>query len=86
MDVGDSGCHSDGGVVSNSNFGKAFDSGTLGISRPTRLPNTTENPLPYVFIEDEAFPLKTNMLRPYPGKNLDEKLAISIIDLAGLDK
>ena len=32
--------------------------------------------LPYVFIGDEAFPLKVNMLRPYPGKNLEEPLAI----------
>ena len=76
MDIGDAGRQSDGGVFSKSNFGKAFDSGTLGIPKPRILPNTTENPLPYVFVGDEAFPLKTNMLRPYPGKNLDEKLAV----------
>ena len=30
---------------------------------------STQPPLPYVFVGDEAFPLH-NMLRPYPGRNL----------------
>ena len=77
MDTGDAGRHSDGGFLfSNSNFGRAFDNGTLGIPRPKILPKTQTSPLPYVFIGDEAFPLKINMLRPYPGKKLNEKLAI----------
>ena len=76
MDVGDAGRHSDGGVFSNSEFGKALDSGMLGIPNPKLLPNTTQSPLPFVFVGDEAFPLKMNMLRPYPGKNLSEDLTI----------
>ena len=61
---------------SNSNFCRAFDNGTLGIPEPKFLPKTTASPLPYVLIGDQAFPLKTNMLRPYPGKNLSDKLAL----------
>ena len=76
MDVGDAGRHSDGGVFSNSEFGKALDSDMLGIPNPRLLPNTTQSPLPFVFVGDEAFPLKMNMLRPYPGKNLSEDLVI----------
>ena len=76
MDVGDAGRHSDGGVFSNSAFGKALDTDTLCIPSPRSLPNMTQSPLPFVFVGDEAFPLKTNMLRPYPGKNLSEDLAI----------
>lgn len=76
MDVGDAGRHSDGGFFSNSTFGKALGSGSLDIPSPRSLPNTTQSPLPFVFVGDEAFPLKTNMLRPFPGKNLSEDLAI----------
>ena len=29
-----------------------------------------EGPMPHVIVGDEAFQLKTCLLRPYPGKNL----------------
>ena len=48
----------------------------LGIPNRRLLPNTTKSPLPFVFVGDEAFALKMNMLCPYPGKNLSENLAI----------
>jgi len=34
------------------------------------LPNTN-SVFPHYFVRDEAFPLKSYILRPYPGKNLD---------------
>ena len=37
---------------------------------------TTQPALPFVFVGDEAFPLKKNLLRPFPGKNLTEPLAV----------
>ena len=72
VDVGDAGRHSDRGVLSNSSFGQALDDKTLHIPRGRPLPGTSSPMLPYVIVEDEAFPLKENMMRPYPGKNLDE--------------
>lgn len=32
--------------------------------------------MPYVFVGDEAFPLKDNMMRPYPGKDLPQRKAV----------
>ena len=72
VDVGNSGRHSDGGVFSNSAFGQA-GSLSLAVTRP--LPGATTE-APFVFVRDEAFPLRTNMLRPYPGRDLDERTAV----------
>ena len=58
--IGDYGCHSDGGVLSHSNFGQAMESGSLSITEPANLPGTTTI-LPYIFVGDAAFPLKTYM-------------------------
>ena len=71
VDIGDNGRHSDGGVLSHSNFGQAMESGSLSIPEPANLPGTTTT-LPYIFLGDAAFPLKTYMLRPYPGRFLEE--------------
>ena len=76
VDIGDNGCHSDGGVLTNSDFGQALKNGALSIPSDRPLTGTTRPNLPYVFVGDEAFPLKMNMLRPYPGKNLPEREAI----------
>ena len=71
VDIGDYGHHSDGGVLSHSNFGQAMENGSLSIPEPANLPGTTTM-LPYVFVGDAAFPLKTYMVRPYPGRFLEE--------------
>ena len=68
VDIGDSGRHSDGGVLSNSAFGKALLDGKLPFPQSRALPGTTSPALPYVIVADEAFPLRCNMLRPYPGR------------------
>ena len=68
IDLGSAGRRSDGGVLANSEFGQALESGSLVLPSPRPLPGTAD--LPYIFVGDEAFPLRTNMLRPYPGKHL----------------
>ena len=78
VDIGDAGRHSDGGVLSNSAFGQALESGTLSIPDPCPLPGTNQPALPFVIVGDEAFPLKPNILRPYPGKNLRGMYIISM--------
>ena len=70
VDLGDVGRHSDGGVLSHSEFGKALEENSLFLPAPRLLPGTTQCELPYIIVGDEAFPLRTNMLRPYPGRYL----------------
>ena len=76
VDIGDSGHHSDGGVLSNSSFGKALLDGKLPFPQSQALPGTTSLALPYVIVADEAFPLQTNMFQPYPRRNLQESQSV----------
>ena len=69
IDVGASGRESDGGVFAESKFGKLLDSDSLGIPFANNITNSDVN-VPYVIVADAAFPLKTYMLKPYPGKQL----------------
>lgn len=76
IDVGDCGRHSDGGVLSNSLLGQGLENRTLCFPNDSPLPGTVLPTLPFVMVGDEAFPLKNNLLRPYPGKDLEEAQAI----------
>ena len=57
FDLGQVGRFSDGGVLSNSEFSRALDEGSLQCPPPCPLPNTLSPDLPYVIIGDEAFPI-----------------------------
>ena len=70
VDVGCNGRISDGGVFANSYIFKALEEKSLNIPNGKLLPGR-ENPLPYVIVGDEAFPLKTYLLKPYPSRQLD---------------
>ncbi|XP_075550343.1 uncharacterized protein LOC142583741 [Dermacentor variabilis] len=65
-DVGVYGKQSDGGVLEQSIFGQLLDKGKLQVPRDLLLPNTAL-PAPCAFIGDEAFQLRTDFLRRYPG-------------------
>jgi hypothetical protein len=71
--IGDAGRHSNGGVLSSSAFGRALESGALS---DCPLPGASQPSLPYVIVGNEIFLLRANMLRPYPGRNLQESRAI----------
>ena len=69
VDVGSYGRSSDGGV--NSIFGQALRDGTLGIPEDALLPGADHlGPQPFVFVADEAFPLRRDLMRPFPGTHL----------------
>ena len=71
IDVGAYGRNSDGGVLANSPLGRGLREHSLGIPDDIPLPGAElMGPMPFVIVGDEAFPLKRNLMRPYPGRNL----------------
>ncbi|XP_046893573.1 uncharacterized protein LOC124479089 isoform X3 [Hypomesus transpacificus] len=63
--------NSDGGTLGNSAFGEALKDGTLDLLENSIIPGAEpRGPLPHVFVGDEAFPLRSNLMRPFPGTNL----------------
>ncbi|XP_049273627.1 uncharacterized protein LOC119399351 [Rhipicephalus sanguineus] len=68
VEVGHNGSESDGGIFSRSKLQPMVDDGTLGVPPAASL-GTIGN-MPYFFVGDEAFPLKTYMMRPYSKKSL----------------
>ena len=73
VDIGDSGRHSDGGVLAHSDFGKALLERKLAFPEDCALPGTTSPQLPFTIVADKAFPLKPNIMRPYLGWNLPKE-------------
>uniref|UniRef100_A0A8C5LRV2 DDE Tnp4 domain-containing protein n=1 Tax=Leptobrachium leishanense TaxID=445787 RepID=A0A8C5LRV2_9ANUR len=69
VDVGAYGKESNGGIFSNSNLSWQLERGALGVHRHTALPGTGIM-TPCVLLGDEAYPLKTYLMRPYPASRL----------------
>jgi len=72
IDIGSYGREGDSNIFNECPFGKILYGKKLNFPEPNLLPNTNNNPQPFVFIDDEAFALHTNLLRPYPGHNLTD--------------
>ncbi|CAK1603724.1 unnamed protein product [Parnassius mnemosyne] len=66
VDFGAYGRNSDGGIFAQCNLGKRLENGTLHVPIGKNLPGSSTF-APYVIVGDEAFPLKTYLMRPYPG-------------------
>lgn len=79
IDVGSYGKNSDGGIFSHSTFGKALEQNKLNVPKDANLPST-EIPAPYVIVGDEAFPLRTYLMRPYPGNQINGEIEKQIFN------
>ena len=70
VDIGDAGRQSDGGVYANSQLGYAIDNNLLNIPAPEPINGYDhEKIFPYVYVADDAFSLKTFMIKPYASNN-----------------
>ena len=65
VDVGTHGSAHDGTVFSQSTLGQRLQEGGLD------LPPPPGDGLEYVFVADEAFPLRDEIMRPYPGRGME---------------
>lgn len=75
VDIGAKGRESDGGVFAHSEIGKRFESGSFNLPPPQKVRNGPV--LPFVLVADEAFPLTTYMMRPFPRSgnlNIEKKI------------
>lgn len=69
-DFGVNGRVSDGGVIDHTTFYKKLKEGNLRLPLPTK-PTYSENLIPFVFIGDEAFSLRSDFLKPFGQKELN---------------
>ena len=77
VDIGSFGSNSDGGIFANSNFGRRLEHDQLNLPEDAMLVDSPQTGiLPYMFVADEAFPLKTCIMRPYPGRYLEKECLI----------
>lgn len=73
MDIGSEGRQCDSTIFQNSKLGQRFYDESLQLPVAKCVSATNNITLPYVLIADEAFPLTTFMMRPYPRNNLDTR-------------
>lgn len=71
VDIGSYGKNSDGGIFHNSNMKNYLETEILHHLEDKPLPGMTMK-MPHVIVGDEAFPLKTYLMRPYPGAQCDD--------------
>ena len=71
IDVGAYGRQSDGGIFRESSLGRCLENRDIDIPPPKVLPNSNEA-LPYVILGDEAYPLTSYLMRPFPRQDLNE--------------
>ena len=69
VEVGANGRNSDGGIWDKCALKQAIEKGTLNLPDKKQLPGR-DSKLPYVITGDDAFPLKSYLMKPYPQRNL----------------
>ena len=69
-----------GGVFKNTDLHLALETKQLGLPDPKPLPHFIDSsnidPVPFVLVGDEAFPLSEYLMKPYAQRNLDDERRI----------
>ena len=76
VDIGEAGRQSDAGVFANSNIGHCITNNLLAAPKPKVLRGTTHE-FPYVFVADDAFPLRMNIIKPYSETRMEIEKVIA---------
>lgn len=75
VDIGSYGRNSDSTIFEDTPLYRRLQSNMLNIPNPSPI-RTNGEAVPYVFIGDEAFALSQNLMRPYSGRNIEQKKRI----------
>jgi len=76
VDIGQYGSNNDSGVLLRSEINKRFENESLNLPEPSTLEGCRFDPLPFYMVGDEIFPLKTWLMRPFPGKDIEESQSV----------
>ena len=69
VSIGASASGSDGGVFAETDLKATLEDGSIGLPEPSPLPND-DKPMPYHIVADDAFPLKTWLMKPLPQRKM----------------
>lgn len=70
--VGTGGCESDASLFAHSDLCRVMDRGILNFPPPEPLPNT-DIEMPYMLVGDGGFPLRSDLMKPYPCSQMDHR-------------
>lgn len=76
VETGTNGKVSDGGVLKNTEFYDELNSGKLNLPYPQSISDSSTTMLPFVFVGDEAFALRTDFMKPFGQKTLNRSRRI----------
>lgn len=76
VDIGAMGRRSGGGIFANSNFGLVCETDQIDLPPPSHITEENDYKFPYVFVGDEAFPLKHYLMRSFPKNSCDREKRI----------
>ena len=75
IDVGYCGSNGDSRIFKASPLGRAFMNGNLNIPGPKQLPGWPQGGcLPHCIVGDEAFPIRMDLMRPFPRGKKENRL------------
>ena len=77
VDVGGNGTISNSGTFKNSSFARAIGRNMLNVP-PDQVIVEVMDPLPYLIVTDDDFPLRKDLMKPYPFGNLSHEKKVFI--------